>query len=95
MKIKHAFFEIIWREHEYGVKFQDEQILVTDYESHVVAYNNSNGSWKPCVTHAMEMVRLAFGQTPKTGFAKRRAKAARTTLKVVGCDRAELIVGGA
>lgn len=84
MQIKYAIFRLIWNRKEYQVAFQDGIVRVANPDLQVVDYDNVNAKWKPCATHAEELVRLAFGGEPQTNFAKRRAKSAKPSLKVVG-----------
>lgn len=84
MQIKYAIFRIVWNKQEYQVAFQDGIVQVANSDLKAVKYENGNSKWKPCVTHAEELVRLAFGGKPKTNVAKRRTILAKPALRVVG-----------
>lgn len=45
---------------------------------------NDNGRYKPCMTHAKEILALITKQPSKTEFERQRRKALRPELKVVG-----------
>jgi hypothetical protein len=51
-----------------------------------VAYvvRNDNGRYKPCMTHAKEILALITKQPSKTEFERQRRKALRPGLKVFG-----------
>ncbi len=45
--------------------------------------NNERGKYKPCMTHAEEILALITKQPSKTEFERQRRKAAKPSLKVV------------
>lgn len=46
--------------------------------------NNRNGRYKPCATHAAEILGTLTHKPPRTNFAKQRLEASTPELKVVG-----------
>lgn len=44
--------------------------------------DNFDHRYKPCLTHAIELVKIALNKPTKSNFAKRRTKAMKPRLKV-------------
>lgn len=84
MQVKYAIFRMVWSRREYQVAFQDGRVVVANDKVQVVTYDNKDAKWKPCATHAEEILRLAFAGEVKTAQAKRRSAKARPALKLFG-----------
>lgn len=52
------------------------------YSQSLLEIDNRDRRYKPCITHAWEVLRLALNQQNTSNFAKRRTKAMKPNLKV-------------
>jgi hypothetical protein len=46
--------------------------------------DNSRGEWKPCATHAKDLVRLHIHQSPSSNHARKRAIKTKPALRLYG-----------
>lgn len=89
MKIDNALFT--FRDRVHGLIhvefcFDDKGIavaVVINAQDKSFSFDNAKGTWKPCVTHCQDLIRLAFGRQPRTKFAKQKIKHTRPNLRVV------------
>lgn len=86
MKLSYVLFQFTrYGKANHRVVFDpdDKSVLVYNNEAiRLLHVDNSDGSYKPCVTHATELLKLALQKTNTSNFAKRRAKAMKPKLKV-------------
>lgn len=86
MKLKYATFRMTHGGKEYQIHFQDNNVRVVNQELQAVDFDNTNSKWRPCVTHASDLIRLAFREPIRSTFSKQRAKKTKPALRVVGKD---------
>ena len=83
-----AVFRLLWRGVSYVVLFSADGVCVSRARAcdgrldELARY--AVGRWRPCVTHARELVRLAAGGPVAGRRAKRRRVEARAALRLVG-----------
>ena len=87
MKVQSATFIVEHKGKTYRVEFEPERIAVKDHEMGCIRAPVIRGKrldYKPCATHAMELVKLAIGKPVGSEFAKQRWKRMKPALGVVG-----------
>lgn len=83
-----AVFRLLWRGVPYVVLFSADGVFVSRAREcdgrldELARYDG--GTWRPCVTHARELVRLAAGGRVAGPRAKRRRSEARAELRLIG-----------
>jgi hypothetical protein len=83
-----AVFRLLWRGVSYVVLFSADGVFVSRAREcdgrldELARY--AVGEWRPCVTHARELVRIAAGGPVAGRRAKRRRVEARAALRLVG-----------
>lgn len=86
MKLSYVVFQFVKYHHPaYRVIFDPESSEVTVYDSDAIwllTVDNKSGEYKPCVTHATEILKLALRKPATSNFAKRRSKVMKPQLKV-------------
>lgn len=70
----------------YRVRFDAWNVTVTipRQANALLFVNRSKRDYKPCATHAMELVKLAIGKPAGSEFDKQRRKRMKPALKVTG-----------
>ena len=64
------------------VYFLGDEATVTRGDVKAITLDNSKRRYKPCATHAMDVVRRAFPSEPKTNFERDRREKVPVALKV-------------
>lgn len=88
IRVESAVFRLIWRGVAYAVLFSADGVFVSrarDCDGHLDELARyAVGRWRPCVTHARELVRLASGGSAAGPRATRRRVETRAALRVIG-----------
>lgn len=83
-----AVFRLLWRGVPYVVLFSADGVFVSrarDCDGRLDELARyAVGRWRPCATHARELVRLASGGSAAGPRATRRRVEARAALRLVG-----------
>lgn len=59
-----------------------QNVVVNSCETEFVV-DNTNGQYKPCVTHCRDLIDWKLGKKPKGNFAKQRKKKTKPNLRIV------------
>ncbi len=83
MEVRFAVFTIQAWGQQFWVQFLNGKVRVRNtLES--IEYANPKAEWKPCATHAKQLVQLAFGAKLASKQAQRRARDTKPSLRVIG-----------
>lgn len=84
MEVQSATFLIRAYGEPFVVTFSSGKVWVIQEGLVKGEYDNPRAQWKPCATHAKQLVQMASGAKPTSRQAQQRAKETRPSLRVVG-----------
>lgn len=82
MEVQSATFSVKAYGKTFRVNFLCGKVRVYSCSQTSIEYDNPKAEWKPCATHAKQLVQMAFGVKPSSRQAQRRAKDTRPSLRV-------------
>lgn len=82
MKVQSATFKIRAYGQNFRVDFIPESVRIYATTEAMIEYANDDRQWKPCATHCEQLIQMAYGVTPTSQQAQRRAKETKPKLKI-------------
>lgn len=83
MKVIAAEFTVEVPGNSYRVRFRGDSVEIVCFMTGVTyPFTNDKKRWKPCATHAMDLVRMVTTVPTKSPWSKARAKATKPILKI-------------
>lgn len=83
MQIKSAEFIVESKDKKYQIRFVSSEVLVISFETgSVLPVANDDRKWKPCATHAMDLVRMMTWEPAKSNQSKKRVRKTKPRLKI-------------